>query len=48
MPSVISPSKDIKSGKFGAHSQKGNNDSVWTLKNVGNEGKVDSLKKAVE
>lgn len=48
MPVVTSPNKDAKSGKFGQNSQKGNNDSVWTLKNVGNEEKVGSLKRAVE
>lgn len=46
--SVSSPCKDVKSGQFGGNCQKSKPDSVWTLKNVTNEGKVQSLKRVVE
>lgn len=40
-----SPTKDFKSGQSIETPQKPTSDVIWTLKNVNNEGKIQSLKK---
>ena len=46
---VSSPVKEAKSGVFGVNAnQKNKAESVWTLKNVVNEGKVQSIKRVAE